>query len=314
MSLRLSVCVPCYQEPAALIQVAIDSAAAQLPAGSELLIFPHGPEALAATQRVTIPEDAKCFPSDTRLTQVANWNRCLSESRGQLIHLLHADDAIAPGFYEAILGLAERYPETALYATGFGPLDAVVSASPSAQPDDTQLLAAEDAGRFLLEGQQHCCGSVVISKWAVAQQGPFRDEYVYGPDEEAYLRYAATGGLAFKPQRLYLERVHSKQTRFHTWMKEDFVATYMKGRIDGARLLGEAVTQIAKDSTARRVISLAVTLALRGDGTAGMQRLRDLAHCYPACSSWPRYRLATIACQFRAARLVARLRRRYLLP
>lgn len=297
-----------------MLQTAIDSAAMQLPAGSELFVFPNGPEALAASDSVTMPDEANVFPSDVRLSQVANWNRCLAKSQGKLIHLLHADDAIAPGFYQAILDLAERYPKAALYATGFGPLDESTLTSDQTGDGETRLLTGETAARSILTGRRHCCGSVVISRWAVLRHGPFRDEFLYGPDEETYLRYAAVGGLAFDSQRLYRERSHSKQTRNYTWMEDNFVATYMKGRVDGARLFGATATQIAKDSTARSVISVAVTLALRGNGAAGMQRLRDLAHCYPECSSWPRYRLAKIACEFRAARLVARLRRRYLLP
>ena len=88
----------------------------------------------------------------------------------------------------------------------------------------------------------------------------------------------------------------------------------MRGRVDGASHFGGAITQLAKDSTARRVISLAVTLALRGERSSALERLRDLAHYHPECSSWPRYRLAEVACRVPAVRAVARLRRRYLLP
>jgi len=314
VSVRLSVCIPCYLEPPEVLQAAIDSAAMQLPEESELLIFPNGPEALAAAENVTIPEIARVVPSKDRLSMVGNWNRCLGESRGELIHILHADDAVAPGFYQAVLRLAARYPQATLLATGFGLLDESAPASLRPHAGETWLLAGEAAGRFLMEGERHCCGSVVIPRWTVRRQGPFRDRYLYGSDEEAYLRYAAAGGLAFETRRLYQERAHSKQTRIAAWLKEDFVANYLKGRTDGARLFGEVTIQVAKDSTARRVISVAMTLALRGDGASAMRRLRDLAHSYPECSSWPRYRLAKIACEFRAACLVARLRRRYLLP
>ena len=244
----------------------------------------------------------------------SSWNRCLSASRGALVHILHADDALAPGFYTTILSLAERHPQRSLYATGYGLLDDAPPTSGRTDGRDALLLTGEAAGRFILAGERHCCGSVVISRHVFQVSGGFRDEYPYGPDEEAYLRYAAAGGLAFYPRPLYRERKHAKQGRIGAWKNSDFVATYLAGRIDGARHFGDAVVRIAKHSTARRVISLAVTLALQGDGASGLRRLCDLAHCYPECSSWPRYRLAKIACQFRAALQAARLRRRYLLP
>ncbi len=307
---QLSACIPCCGEPPETLQVAIDSAAAHLPAGSELLILPNGPEAISAVKRVTIPEGANVFPSEERLSMASSWNRCLNTSQGALIHILHADDALAPGFYTTILSLAERYPQRSLYATGCGFLD---SDPQLTDGGDALLLDGEEAGRFLLAGERYCCGSVVISRHAFQDSGGFRDEYPYVPDEEAYLRYAAAGGLAFDPSPLYRERRHAGQTRFGTWKKPDFVATYLAGRVDGARHFGKATVSIAERSTARGVISLSVTLALRGDGPTGLQRLHDLAHCYPACSSWPRFRLAKIACRFRGAARVAALRRSLLL-
>ena len=143
VSLQLSVCIPCYVEPPEVLQTAIDSAAMQLPEESELLIFPNGPEALAATESVTIPEDARVIPSKELLSMAGNWNRCLGESRGELIHILHADDAVAPGFYQAVLELAARYPQAALYATGFGPLVEGVPASIRTHAGETRLLAGE---------------------------------------------------------------------------------------------------------------------------------------------------------------------------
>lgn len=310
----LSVCIPCYAEPSDMLQVAVDSAESALPEGSELLIFPNGPEALSTTQSVRIRERARVIPSEGRLSMVSNWNRCLAESQGALIHILHADDAVAPGFYQAILGLAERYPEAALYATGFGPLGKGARFGQRENDDVSEFMADAAAARFILAGSSHCCGSVVMSEWAVRDHGLFREEYLYGPDEEAYLRYAAAGGLAFAAEPLYLERAHGEQSRIPAWMKPDFVVTYMKGRVDGASHYGEEITEVAKDFTARRVISVAVTLALRGERVLGLQRLSDLAEIHSECASWPRYRLAEVACRFPAARVAAGLRRRYLLP
>ena len=307
---QLSACIPCFREPPEMIQAAVTSAAAQLPAGSELLILPNGPEAISAVERVTIPEEARVSPSEERLSMASSWNRCLNASRGALIHILHADDALAPGFYTTILNLAERYPQRSLYAAGFGLLG---EDPPRTVGGEVLLLAGEEAGRFLLAGERHCCGSVVVSRHAFQDSGGFRDEYPYGPDEEAYLRYAATSGLAFDPRPLYRERQHAAQNRFGAWKSPDFVAIYLAGRVDGARHFGDALVRIAEHSTSRGVISLAVTLALQGDGATGLRRLRDLAQCYPECSSWPRFRLAKIACRFRGAARVAALRRSLLL-
>jgi glycosyltransferase involved in cell wall biosynthesis len=48
---------------------------------------------------------------------VANFNACIQRSRGHLIHILHSDDYILPGFYAEIERLAKSYANAALLAT-----------------------------------------------------------------------------------------------------------------------------------------------------------------------------------------------------
>jgi polysaccharide pyruvyl transferase WcaK-like protein/glycosyltransferase involved in cell wall biosynthesis len=48
---------------------------------------------------------------------IANFNACIQRSQGRLIHILHSDDCVLPGFYAEIERLAELYPDMALLAT-----------------------------------------------------------------------------------------------------------------------------------------------------------------------------------------------------
>src|SRR5262249_22227047 len=47
----------------------------------------------------------------------SNFNACVERSCGQLIHILHQDDSILPGFYDCISRVAAKWPDVALYAT-----------------------------------------------------------------------------------------------------------------------------------------------------------------------------------------------------
>lgn len=47
---------------------------------------------------------------------VSNFNTCIDRSRGELVHILHGDDYVLPGFYQHMEQLAEQQPEAALYA------------------------------------------------------------------------------------------------------------------------------------------------------------------------------------------------------
>jgi glycosyltransferase involved in cell wall biosynthesis len=43
-----------------------------------------------------------------------NFNACIRRSRGQLVHILHSDDYVEPGFYAAYTQAAETHPQAAL--------------------------------------------------------------------------------------------------------------------------------------------------------------------------------------------------------
>ena len=42
---------------------------------------------------------------------IKNFETCLQRSQGQLVHLLHGDDRVLPGFYQKMQALFKRYPE-----------------------------------------------------------------------------------------------------------------------------------------------------------------------------------------------------------
>ncbi len=295
-----------------MLQHAIDSVAGQLSPESELLIFPNGPEGVAATAAANVPDGARVIASEASLDMVTNWNRCLRESSGELVHLLHDDDEVAPGYYEAILTLADRFPNAALYGTGYRPLVAGDAIEKRRDYARQYILAGETAARFLLTEGQHCCGSIVLSRRAFQQQGLFQDQYGYCPDEEAYLRYAAAGGVAFDASPLYGERAHGAQDRYAAWLKPDLVEQYMSARTDGARHFGSATVQIATKSSAKRLISVAVSLALDGDHAEASELLDALAERYPSCAAWPSYRLTKLGCRFRGVLRLAAGRRKIL--
>lgn len=48
---------------------------------------------------------------------VANFNTCIQRSIGQLVHILHGDDYVLPGFYRCLTSTAERHPAVALIAS-----------------------------------------------------------------------------------------------------------------------------------------------------------------------------------------------------
>jgi Glycosyl transferase family 2 len=307
-SVGLSVCIPCYSAPAAMLQESVDSAAAQLPPGAELLILPNGQRAIETVQHVTLPARTRVVPSDEVLDLVTNWNRCLDEAAGSLIHILHEDDAVAPGFYRVVFEAARRFPGAALYATASQSFDL----PPRSEDDlvaEPELLAGIDAARFLLLDTRHSCGNVVFTRRALDASGGFLPEFKYCCDEEAYLRLAASGGIGFHPARLYRNRTHTGQNRYADWLRTEWVPTYVGSRVEGARALGSHAVAIAMRSSEERVASVAITLASSGYRAESIEQLERLeAFIHPRRSR--RITVAKVVCRSRTALTVMRARRR----
>jgi hypothetical protein len=308
-SLLLSICIPYYGKPPTVLKDTVESAARQLPASSELLVLPDGPEASAALEQVGLLGDVQIVRSDRRIGLVRNWNRCLSVSQGELVHILHDDDVVASGFYESILALRRRFPAAGLYATGKTPLNSDVTLA--ANVGDSFLLTGDPALLFIQQDDRYSVGSVVLTRAAVARTGPFRSDFPYCPDEEAFPRYATGGGFAFDPRPLYRVRGHGQQTRYSTWRRPDFVSTYIRSRVEGATNFSPAMVNVSLDSSARRVISIAISLAMNGERTTALARLNDLAFEYPPSRTWSRMRLARVACRSGVFLRAVALRRKH---
>lgn len=205
---------------------------------------------------------------------VGTWNECLQLTKGGLVHILHQDDLVDPLFYSAVLDARTKFPNAALIATG----SRIVA---SREPDSgrhlpshavqqrdrvtaARLLTGEVAARFLLGGGKHSCGSVVIVREKALSVGGFLPAYRPSPDEEAYLRFAHHGGIAFVAKPLYFERHHAEQARFQTWRDDDFTPSYFQARVEGARGYGSKVEAYARITSMRRVCSSMVTTAANG--------------------------------------------------
>ncbi len=137
---------------------------------------------------------------------VANFNSCIQRGRGQLVHILHGDDYVLPGFYDAINAAQTRYPELALFATRSFFIDEeshIIGVSP-------RVLALESPGRriddFFYETPFQCAG-VVIRRSFYEQNGGFLPELPHAADAEMWTRALTASGGIVLPQVLAAYRM-----------------------------------------------------------------------------------------------------------
>ncbi|MBM4023116.1 MAG: glycosyltransferase family 2 protein, partial [Planctomycetes bacterium] len=111
---RFSVMLPTY-EPDGKLAIAIESVLAQAPPADrmEIVVVDDGSRTDLVLEIVAVADPTgrvAVVEHPARLGLCGNWNRAIDMARGELIHLLHQDDFVLPGFYEQMDAAFRRNP------------------------------------------------------------------------------------------------------------------------------------------------------------------------------------------------------------
>jgi glycosyltransferase involved in cell wall biosynthesis len=124
---------------------------------------------------------------------IANFNACIQRSHGRLIHILHSDDYVLPGFYAEIERLAELYADVALLATRCFVVDEneiITSVTP-------RIRELEGSGRSvesLYYNTSMLFPGVVIRREFYEAHGGYMPSLVHTSDREMWARAVSLRG------------------------------------------------------------------------------------------------------------------------
>jgi glycosyltransferase involved in cell wall biosynthesis len=124
---------------------------------------------------------------------IANFNACIQRSHGHLIHILHSDDCVLPGFYTEIERLAALYENVALLATR------------CFHVDEEEIIIDVTTRIPELEKSGHSVGAlyyetliefpgVVIRREFHEAHGGYMPSLVHAADREMWVRAVSLGG------------------------------------------------------------------------------------------------------------------------
>jgi glycosyltransferase involved in cell wall biosynthesis len=137
-----------------------------------------------------------------------NFETCINRARGQLIHLLHGDDLIKPGYYQAMNELFDRYPQAGAAFCRY------VYIGENSKPLYYRDAEMEEAGilqnaLLLLAGRQRVqfC-TITVQREVYEKLGAFYG-VDYGEDWEMWVRIARHYPIAYTPQVLAAYRLHA---------------------------------------------------------------------------------------------------------
>lgn len=146
------------------------------------------------------------FTQDKHVSMVENWNTCIIQARGHLVHILHDDDWVMRGFYEKLTTLSNIFPDCKLIATRSFFTDNEGHFSGVTRRVKSLEQASHNIEAFHT-GNPLQCASVVIRREFYEQEGGFHPKLVHTADWEMWLRAISKGSGVMVPDVLAAYRV-----------------------------------------------------------------------------------------------------------
>jgi glycosyltransferase involved in cell wall biosynthesis len=211
--------------------------------------------------------------------QVANFATCIRRARGRYVHLLHGDDVVLPGFYEALQRGLDADPAIGAAWCRWRLIDATGAARDEAEPLQAHAGPLPDPLGVLATEQRIVTPSIAVRRSVYERLGGFDDRLACAEDWEMWVRIATTHGVWYEPQLLAAYRTHAGSTtgRNHRLGHE---LRYTAMAIDlFARSLppdrAPAIARTARRTYARTALANARGFRASGDRGAMLAHLRE---------------------------------------
>jgi glycosyltransferase involved in cell wall biosynthesis len=216
----------------------------------------------------------------------ANLNTCLRRARGEIVHLLHGDDWVRPGFYETM----GRPFASARVGAAFC---RYVAADETGRRQELSHLEQATPGVLegwlerIAAGQRLQTPSIVVRRAVYEQLGGFDPGLDgYGEDWEMWVRIAARHSVWYEPEPLAVYRVRSSSLTGRLLRTGENVRKLRRAvEINAAALPPhrvDAITRVAHRSIARAALRRGGRLLGAGNAAGMRAQLREAWRTHPS--------------------------------
>ncbi len=210
---RFSVLIPAY-EPDGKLARAVGSVLAQADAAGEMQIAVIDDGSRPGLVREIVAQAdpdgrVEVVEHTDRLGLCGNWNRAVGMARGELVHLLHQDDYVLPGFYERMDQAFRKTPALGMAFCRSRIVDA--ADRPIRTASRLQWTAGVLANWLprIAERQRIQTPSVVVPRRTYEAVGGYRPDLQLALDWEMWVRIAAAYPVWYEPRPLAAYRRHA---------------------------------------------------------------------------------------------------------
>jgi glycosyltransferase involved in cell wall biosynthesis len=206
--------------------------------------------------------------------QIRNFETCLLRARGELVHLLHGDDAVRPGFYASLGPPLVANPDLGAAFCRYEAIDEadrVVAVADVEQPEPGVL---HDWLERIAVGQRLQTPCMVVRRSVYERLGGFDRRIRHAEDWEMWVRIAAHYPVWYEPQVLAQYRIHRRSGSAGDLRTGANVA----GLRTAIAINREVLPAAAADRLTARALETTATTALRRAArAAGVGELRTAA-------------------------------------
>jgi glycosyltransferase involved in cell wall biosynthesis len=213
-----------------------------------------------------------------------NFNTCLARARGQLVHLLHADDWVADGFYDRMTELFAAHPEigAAFCRHAVVEPDGAIQWMSPVERETPGILV--DWLELIASGQRVQAPAIVVRRSVYEALGGFDTRIAScGEDWEMWVRIAAAYPVGFVPDLLAFYRDHpASLTKRAIRTGQNIRDLRLATRIVSTHLppaVARKALPRALESWAELALRWARRAALQGQARSAFVQLREAVIC-----------------------------------
>jgi len=147
------------------------------------------------------------FRQPKNVGSLRNFETCINRACGRIVHLLHGDDRIRPGFYQEIGELMVQYPEAGAAYCRFGYMDENSNVKYLHPIETNQKGVLPDWLLQISESNKIQYAAIAVRRETYEKLGSFYG-ITYGEDWEMWVRIARNYPIAYTPSILADYRRH----------------------------------------------------------------------------------------------------------
>jgi glycosyltransferase involved in cell wall biosynthesis len=223
-------------------------------------------------------------PKNLGLARV--WNRCIELAKGEYIHILHQDDWVVPGFYNALEKGLRQYTEAGAAFCRAMYCDENGKTRDSSRLEMPKPGVLSNLIETLVVGNCIPCASIVVKRTTYERLGGYNGELNHALDWEMWIRIANSFPIYYEPQILAAWRQH----RDATTSKQIVTGQNTRDNAKAVRIWSQylpprdrqRLSIIARRQSALSALNLAEYLRRNGNLEGYRNQLQSASFCDPS--------------------------------